>query len=186
MYAVAETIWNFICCTVVGNCHINTICCVLMSMMQLSSKRFCGAAFHDYLIASASNFIFPDIWHQPWNQQHSQMCSTCMSAIISSELFQMPDAGLMSPFAVCLSALPLRPSFSVWVFVSVFRPPFPLRRRRGGSLDCRAAQMLKLSETFWWSGDEIWPNWGKAALMKGLDGELIMFNFTNEALHQQC
>lgn len=88
--------------------------------------------------------------------------------------FSNATCGTNASLAVRLSAFLLRPSFSVQVFsaqeavliVKVYR-----------------AQMLELSKTFLWSGDVIWPNWGKGALMKRLDKES---NFTNEALHQEC
>lgn len=139
-----------------------------------------------YHVASLSDFIFPCLTPAVKSITFPDVFHLYVSNHFI-RAFQMLDVGLISPtLCVCL------PSCSVLVSLFGFCFCFPPPSRSVGAEEAaliaklHRAQMLKLSETFLWSGEEIWPNWGKAALMKGLDGELIMSNFTNEALHQQC
>lgn len=96
------------------------------------------AAFLDYLVASAQDFIF-------------LLSDTAVKSItFSDELclyvsnhfiraFQMLDVGPMSPsLRACLPSCSV--PVSLFGFLSLFSAPFQLRRRKGGSLDCETAQ----------------------------------------------
>ncbi len=108
------------------NAYIDTVVSCLPVCWATFLKLFMTISLHQQvsllswrLTPAAKSITFPDVFYLYVSNHFIRA-------------FQMLDVGLMSPsLSVCLSAFLLRPSFSVWVFVSVFRPlPAPSAQSR--------------------------------------------------------